>query len=98
MLIETVKQAKRIIIAVVGFTLVLLGFVLFFTPGPGFAVVLLGLTALGAEFVWARRLLKRLKRAGKDVAHTILNTLHVTPQQPHDIPHPPAEPQGHPPD
>ena|SRR5689334_4085170 len=79
MLIETVKQAKRIIVAVVGFTLLLLGFVLFFTPGPGFAVILLGLTVLGAEFLWARRLLKRLKKAGADVGNSILKTLHVTP-------------------
>jgi hypothetical protein len=82
MLIETVKQAKRIIIAVVGFTLLLLGFVLFFTPGPGFAVILLALTVLGAEFVWARRLLRRLRRSSADVASTILNTLHVAPPGP----------------
>lgn len=82
MLIETVKQAKRIIIAVVGFTLLLLGIVLFFTPGPGLAVILLGLTVLGAEFVWARRLLRRLRRRSADVARTILNTLHVAPPGP----------------
>ena len=37
---------------------------------------------LGAEFVWARRLLRRLKRRSADVARTILNTLHVAPPGP----------------
>ena len=96
MLIETVKQAKRIIITVVGFTLLLLGVVLFFTPGPGFAVILLALTVLGAEFVWARRLLRRLKRAGANVASTILTTLHVAPQGP-QVPPAPAGSRHQPP-
>lgn len=87
MLIDTVKQAKRVIVAVVGFTLLLLGIVLFFTPGPGFAVILLGLTVLGAEFVWARRLLKRLKKAGTEFANGILHTLHVTTDDAPAAPH-----------
>jgi Putative transmembrane protein (PGPGW) len=35
-----------------------------FTPGPGWIVILLGLGVLGAEFVWARQLLDRLKEQG----------------------------------
>jgi uncharacterized protein (TIGR02611 family) len=45
-----------------GFTLLLLGIVMIFTPGPGTPVILLGLGLLAAEFVWARRLMDRLKR------------------------------------
>lgn len=74
MLVETVRQAKRIIVAIIGFTLLCLGVVMLVTPGPGWAVIFLGLSVLAAEFVWARRLLKRLKKTGADVAGSILGT------------------------
>jgi uncharacterized protein (TIGR02611 family) len=56
-----VRQAKRLVKIVVGFTLLLLGAVLLFTPGPGWPVVFAGLVLLAAEFIWARRLLDHLK-------------------------------------
>ena len=31
------------------------------TPGPGWLVIFLGLGLLAAEFVWAERLMKRIK-------------------------------------
>lgn len=34
------------------------------TPGPGWLTIGLGLAVLAAEFVWARRLLDRLKEQG----------------------------------
>ena len=34
------------------------------TPGPGWLVIFLGLGLLAAEFVWARRLMDRIKREG----------------------------------
>ena len=34
------------------------------TPGPGILVIFLGLGLLAAEFVWARRLMDRLKHEG----------------------------------
>jgi uncharacterized protein (TIGR02611 family) len=71
MLIGTLKQARRIVIAVVGFTLVLLGIAMIVTPGPGWLVILLGLSVLSIEFVWARHLLKRIKQTGSDLNHAI---------------------------
>jgi uncharacterized protein (TIGR02611 family) len=71
MWIETLRQARRISVAVIGFTAVLLGIVMFVTPGPGWLVVLLGLSILSAEFLWARRLMKRIKATGRDLAQTI---------------------------
>jgi uncharacterized protein (TIGR02611 family) len=68
---ETVRQAKRAIIAVVGFTVVALGVVMIVTPGPGWLFIFLGLSVLAAEFVWARRLLKRLKEKGTQVREAI---------------------------
>ena len=71
MLNETLKQARRAIVAVVGFTLLTIGVVMLVTPGPGWAVIIFGLSVLAAEFVWARRLLKRLKQAGSEIANSI---------------------------
>jgi uncharacterized protein (TIGR02611 family) len=62
MILHTVKQVRRIFIVLAGFTFLLLGIVMIFTPGPGTPVILLGLGLLAAEFVWARRLVERVKR------------------------------------
>jgi uncharacterized protein (TIGR02611 family) len=62
MLLHTVRQARRVFLVLAGFTLLLLGIVMIFTPGPGTPVILLGLGLLAAEFVWARRVMDRLKR------------------------------------
>ncbi len=72
MWVETLKQARRISVAVVGFTVVLLGIAMIVTPGPGWLVILLGLSILSAEFVWARRLMKRIKRTGQELTRTVL--------------------------
>ncbi len=61
MLVRTIQHAKRLIKIVFGFTLLLVGVVMWFTPGPGWAAIVGGLALLAAEFVWARRLLNRIK-------------------------------------
>ena len=62
MILQTVEQVRRIFRVVSGFTLLLAGAVMLVTPGPGWLVIFLGLGMLGAEFVWARRLMERIKR------------------------------------
>lgn len=64
MLFRTLQQAKRFLRILLGFTLLGLGVVLFFSPAPGWLVMLLGLGFLAAEFVWARRLLASMKEQG----------------------------------
>ncbi len=56
-----VRQAYRLIILVVGITVVAAGFAMFVLPGPGILVVIAGLALLATEFVWARLLLQRAK-------------------------------------
>jgi uncharacterized protein (TIGR02611 family) len=46
------------------FTLLALGIVMIVTPGPGWITIVLALGVLAAEFVWARRLLDRMKEQG----------------------------------
>ena len=57
------KLAKRIVIAVVGMTVLLVGAVLIIAPGPAFIVIPIGLAILGLEFAWARAWLKRLRES-----------------------------------
>jgi uncharacterized protein (TIGR02611 family) len=64
MILRTVEQVRRIFLVIAGFTLLLAGVAMLVTPGPGMLVILLGLGLLAAEFVWARRLMDRIKREG----------------------------------
>ncbi len=52
---------KKIIVIVLGGTLLLFGIVLLVLPGPAFVVIPLGLAILATEFIWARRWLRRAK-------------------------------------
>ena len=64
MLFKSIQQTKRFLKILFGFTLLALGVVMLVTPGPGWLVIALGLGILAAEYVWARRLLDRLKEQG----------------------------------
>ncbi|MBM4141346.1 MAG: hypothetical protein FJ242_07680 [Nitrospira sp.] len=67
---KTVKQAKRLIIAVIGFTILLIGIAMIVLTGPAFIVIPAGIGILATEFVWARNLFKKLKmkKQKKEVA------------------------------
>jgi uncharacterized protein (TIGR02611 family) len=72
MILKTVEQVRRIFRIVAGFTLLAAGVVMLVTPGPGWVAILLGLGLLAAEFVWARRLMERIKREGNRIKETVL--------------------------
>ena len=69
----TYKVAKRIVIGIVGGTILLLGVVMIVTPGPGIPAILVGLGILGVEFTWARIWLKKAKAKAQEVARSITN-------------------------
>ena len=52
----------RVVITVLGSLIVLIGLVLVPLPGPGWLIVFIGLTVLGSEYHWARRMLGWLRR------------------------------------
>ncbi len=60
-MIETLKRIRRIIVGIVGTTVLIIGILLLVLPGPAFLVIPLGLGILATEFVWARRLLQKVK-------------------------------------
>lgn len=72
MLFKTLQQTKRFMKILVGFTLLVLGIIMIVTPAPGWLTIILGLGILAAEFVWARRLLDRLKHQGIRLRDTVL--------------------------
>lgn len=55
------RVARRIVIGIVGATVVIVGLIMFVTPGPALIVVPLGLAILALEFAWARRLLRQMR-------------------------------------
>jgi hypothetical protein len=64
------QPIKRIVVTVVGGTVLALGIALIVLPGPAFLVIPAGLAILAIEFAWARRWLRSarvlLPRRSKD--------------------------------
>jgi uncharacterized protein (TIGR02611 family) len=69
--IKTLNQAKRFLRILFGFTLLVAGIAMIATPGPGWLTILLALGVLAAEFMWARRLLDRLKLEGERIRSAV---------------------------
>ena len=57
----TYKTARRVVVAVVGTSVLLLGIVMLVTPGPAVVVIPVGLAILAIEFVWARQWLRKVR-------------------------------------
>jgi uncharacterized protein (TIGR02611 family) len=72
MIFQSIDQVRRFFKILGGFTLLVVGAVMVFTPGPGWLVIFLGLTLLGAEFVWARRLMDRMKHQGTRLKDSVM--------------------------
>src|SRR5215470_20107381 len=68
----TLDQVRRAFRIVSGFTLLAAGVVMLVTPGPGWVIIFLGLSLLAAEFVWARRLMNRIKRESGCIKDAVL--------------------------
>ena len=61
LILKTLKQAKRVIVIVVGATILVIGIAMIALPGPAVFVIPVGLSVLATELVWARKLLNKLK-------------------------------------
>jgi uncharacterized protein (TIGR02611 family) len=55
------KRVVRIAKIAGGFLLLVAGIAMIALPGPGWLTIAAGLAILAGEFIWARRLLDRLK-------------------------------------
>jgi uncharacterized protein (TIGR02611 family) len=54
-----IDYVRKVVIAVIGTTVLLLGLALIILPGPAFVVIPVGLAILASEFAWARRVIGR---------------------------------------
>src|SRR5437763_978021 len=52
---------RKLVIAVIGGTVLLIGVALIVLPGPAFIVIPIGLAILATEFAWARSMVNRAK-------------------------------------
>jgi uncharacterized protein (TIGR02611 family) len=52
---------RRMVVAVIGFTVLLIGLAMVVLPGPAIIVIPLGLAILATEFVWAKRVLEKAR-------------------------------------
>src|SRR5262245_10772313 len=65
--LDNIKGVRRVIVSVVGVTVLLIGIALLALPGPAFIVIPLGLAILATEYAWARRWLRKVRRIASDV-------------------------------
>ncbi len=61
MIDDIIKQTRRFVIFVIGITILLVGVAMIILPGPAIIVIPVALAILATEFVWAKRLLHRMK-------------------------------------
>lgn len=69
----TYKTARRIVVAIVGGTVLLVGVAMIVLPGPATLVIPAGLAILAIEFAWARRWLRRVKLQARQTIRRINN-------------------------
>lgn len=65
-------QARRIVVAIVGFTVLLIGVAMLVLPGPALVVIPAGLAILGLEFSWARQWLAKVTELAKQAAEKVV--------------------------
>jgi uncharacterized protein (TIGR02611 family) len=66
-----IRHARRIIILVVGMTILLIGVAMIVLPGPAFLVIPVGLAILATEYAWARRWLRIARDAAEKGAEKL---------------------------
>ena len=54
---------RKLIVGLIGVTILLIGVAMLVLPGPAFIVIPIGLGILATEFAWARRVIRRARLA-----------------------------------
>jgi uncharacterized protein (TIGR02611 family) len=54
---------RKALVLILGISVVIVGIVMIVTPGPAIVVIPAGIAILATEFLWAQRLLNRVKRS-----------------------------------
>jgi uncharacterized protein (TIGR02611 family) len=82
------RAVRRGGVFIVGMTLLVAGAAMLVLPGPGIAVILLGLVVLSAEFQWAKRVLAWVRGRASDLKTQAQSRLPGSNRQP------PSDPSG----
>lgn len=75
--LENIKIVRRIIVTVIGATVLLIGIALLVLPGPAFIVIPIGLAILATEYAWARHWLRKVRQMASDVISSRKATNHT---------------------
>ncbi len=79
------RCAWRVVVFIVGSTVLLFGIALIVLPGPAFVVIPVGLAILATEFAWARRWLRFVREsAEKGIDKLNLRSFFSSRQRPSD--------------
>ena len=62
MIQSTYLAIRKALVLIGGISVVIIGIVMIVTPGPAIIVIPAGIAILATEFLWAQRLLGRLKQ------------------------------------
>lgn len=65
--VENIEVVRRVIVSMIGATVLLIGVALLVLPGPAFIVIPVGLAILATEYASARRWLKKVRRMASNV-------------------------------
>ncbi len=65
------RHFKRIVVLIVGMTVLLFGIALIVLPGPAIVVIPVGLAILATEFAWARHWLNILRESAEKGAEKL---------------------------
>lgn len=63
---------RKIVVGVIGGTVLLAGVAMLVLPGPGWVTIIVGLGILATEFAWAARVYQRVKEGASTVSEAIL--------------------------
>jgi asparagine N-glycosylation enzyme membrane subunit Stt3 len=55
------KNFRKLVVAIIGFTVLFIGLLMIVLPGPAIIFIPLGLGILAIEFIWARKILRKIK-------------------------------------
>jgi tellurite resistance protein TerC len=67
----TYRWARRIVVGMIGGTILLIGVAMVVLPGPAILVIPVGLGVLGLEFAFARHWLRKLRATATDVVNRV---------------------------
>ena len=70
---RAIDATWKLIVLVVGLTLLGLGLFFLLFPGPGWAILILGLIVLASEYSWANRLLHPVRKFTSGLATRLLS-------------------------